>query len=736
MGLQTGFPLHSEHAVLLSATVAGERHEGMLFFYNASGLLYACPEADTERVRLGAAILLTQGQDVRVERLADFLGMDRTTLWRLRQRYEREGVEGVGYKYEGRPAHKLVGERLARAQALLDEGRSNRQVAGAVEVSEGAIRYGLRVGRLKRPGQKTKAQAKGSGPRERSDADRQCDGGVAVKRITERVGAAVGELEEAAPSFEVAESVARGGVMVVLPVLVAQGFFEVFGQVYGKLKNGFYGLNTMVATLVLMALLRIRTPEELSSYSPGEFGLLLGLDRAPEVKTVRRKLGELGMRGSSLELVEAFARQWLGDQGEEVAGFLYVDGHVRPYHGRTHKLPKTQVPRRRLSMPATTDFWVNDQMSDPLFFVTAPANDGLLSMLDGVLLPEIQNLLGPERRVTVVLDREGWSPKSFRRWHKAGIDVLTYRKGAYEPWPEDRFTPMSVEVAGRASPLRLAEGRLTLSNGFEVREVRCLDKKAHQVSIVTTRWDLSLPEVAARMFARWGQENFFRYMRQEFALDHLPAYAVEAADPDRLVPNPVHKEKAKELAGLKKERGRLLESLGQTTLNAEGSGQGSEETSGDLGRRIAEIEGRIGAMRLDLRALPKHVPVKELMEPHEIVRLEQERKRISDTIKMAAYRAETELAALVGPSLGHHHQDEARSFLREVFNLNADLVPDPEGRRLRVRLHGMANQRSNRALEDLCELLNGYQATYPGTSLRIVLEPPGVANPTTPCPVL
>ena len=78
----------------------------------------------------------------------------------------------------------------------------------------------------------------------------------------------------------------------------------------------------------------------------------------------------------------------------EALGFLYVDGHVRPYNGRTHKLPKTHVARRRLSMPATTDVWVNDANTEPLFFVTAEANDSLLSMLEKQILPEVRKLVG------------------------------------------------------------------------------------------------------------------------------------------------------------------------------------------------------------------------------------------------------------------------------------------------------------------------------------------------------
>jgi len=733
MGLQTGlqdpshgFPLHSEDAVLLGPTVAAERHEGRLYFYKPSGPIYTCPEEDTERVRLAAALFQGPEFDVSVTDLAEFLGLSRTTLWRIRKRYEREGVEGVCYKYRGRPPHKLTGERLERAQALLDEGRSNRQVAEAVEVTEGAIRYALRGGRLKRrpsPGAAEEPKSGGSTRRERSEVDQATRGGVAVRRRTERSLAAVGELEEARPCFERANSVARGGVLVALPALVAQGLFEVFGDTYDKLKSGFYGLNSVIATLAFMALLRIKTPNQLPSHSPGEFGRLLGLDRAPEQKTVRRKLAELGRRGRGLELIEAFARRWATEQ-PHLLGFLYIDGHVRPYHGRTHTLPKTWVARRRIAMPATTDYWVNDAFGEPLFFVTAPANDGLLAILEDEILPEIRSLVGPERRVTLVMDREAWSPDRFQRWaEEEGFDVLTYRKGSYDRWPEERFTKVEGSLWGNRVRYPLAEDTLELSNGFEVREVRCLDEETdHQTSVVTTRTDLPLLELAVRMFSRWRQENFFRYMRHEFGLDHLPTTAVEPADPKREVPNPARKEKQKEVRRLTDELDRLHRDLGEGALGAS-NGNGAAE-AGELEAKISDLTERLARLKEERSALPERVPLGTLMDEDEIVRLEEERKRIHDVIKMLAYRAESELANLVGPFLGPHHQDEARSFLRQVFQLPADLRPDAEAGRLEVRLHGMANGRSNRALAGLCELLNDYDTTYPATSLRVVLQPP------------
>ena len=174
------------------------------------------------------------------------------------------------------------------------------------------------------------------------------------------------------------------------------------------------------------------------------------------------------------------------------------------------------------------------------------------------------------------------------------------------------------------------------------------------------------------------------------------------------------------MAELRAELAGFHEALGKTVAGGELENGAGEE----LQERIAALEEALEARKEERAELPERVPLRKLMDPEEIVQLEQERKRLTDVVKMAAYRAESELAALLGPALSPHHQDEARAFLKRVFQLPADLVPEEDAGRLRVRLHGMANPRSNRALQELCEWLNNYHATFPGTSLRIVLEPP------------
>jgi hypothetical protein len=88
---------------------------------------------------------------------------------------------------------------------------------------------------------------------------------------------------------------------------------------------------------------------------------------------------------------------------------------------------------------------------------------------------------------------------------------------------------------GRAVSYELAQRHVQLLPGFRLREVRRLCASGHQTAIVTTREDWPIELVAYRMFERWTQENFFRYMRQHFALDALVSYAVEPADPERTI---------------------------------------------------------------------------------------------------------------------------------------------------------------------------------------------------------
>nr|WP_205224614.1 hypothetical protein [Desulfogranum marinum] len=48
--------------------------------------------------------------------------------------------------------------------------------------------------------------------------------------------------------------------------------------------------------------------------------------------------------------------------------------------------------------------------------------------------------------------------------------------------------------------------------------------------------------MAAAMFARWSQENFFKYMREHYSLDRLVDYSTESIPETTQVVNPLYRE--------------------------------------------------------------------------------------------------------------------------------------------------------------------------------------------------
>ena len=140
----------------------------------------------------------------------------------------------------------------------------------------------------------------------------------------------------------------------------------------------------------------------------------------------------------------------------------------------------------------------------------------------------------------------------------------------------------------------------------------------------------------------------------------------------------------------------------------------------------SEREAQCQDLQARLALMPKRVPVKAVLDEAEIVRLAPEAKHLTDTIKMLAYRAETALVRCLSSHYART-EDDGRALVREMLLTSADILPQPEAHRLLVRLHSLANPRSNEALAKLCNTLNDLEVRYPGTDLRLVYEAPRVA---------
>jgi len=559
--------------------------------------------------------------------------------------------------------------------------------------------------------------------------------GYATTRSVERVAAAMGGLVAAPVRFEATCDVPKGGVLLALPALLAVGLLRHTAALY-QLPNGFYGIAGIFLLLALQALARIKSIEQLRYVAPGEWGKLLGLDRIPEVRTLRQKLGILCQEaGRALRWNTELAQEWIAGQRESEMIF-YVDGHVRVYHGDLTPLPHHYVARERLCLRATTDYWINAMDGQPFVFVNKEVDPGLLATLRSDLVPwletnapasaQMQQRLRDDprqHRFTLVFDREAYSPEFFADMRLRHIAILTYHKYPGGDWPVEEFAAGSVRLAsGEEVTMKLAERGTRLSNHLWVREVRKLSEGGHQTSILSTNYQADYTLLAVSMFARWSQENFYKYMRQHYGLDRLAEYGTEPVpDPIQTV-NPAWRKLHAQIRTQGEKRRRQLALFGALDLSglAEKEVDGYEQKQGQLQEAIEDLDRQIQQLKAQRKQTPHHIAVKDLPESDRFSRLLTERKHFIDTIKLIAYRAETSMASLLRDKLSR--ADDARALLRQIYDTEVDLIPDLEKKTLTVRLHHLTQAAHDEAVRYLCDQLNATETIFPDTELKLIYQ--------------
>jgi len=698
-------PLVPAGSVMIGSAVALVENDegGVIFIW---GMATSCWVSGDIVGRRLAAVSLVLTRSAHRYQVAQGFGVHHNTLRDWVQAWEAEGVEGLGVEQRGpKGPSKLTPELAARCCSLRAEGRSLLEVASAVGVSTDTVRRALAAQAAREAA--AVGPAAGPGPEPTAGTD-LVPLARPEPRDVERALAHAGLLSGAEPVITEGASLPFVGALLVLPALGVTGLLEVAHAVYGIPKAAFYGVRSLLLTLVFAALLREPRAEGLTRIDPLSLGRLLGLDRAPEVGTMRRRMEALAGLRRSDALVMGLARHHVGAHPEAM-GILYVDGHVRAYHGGAD-LSRTHLARARIAMAATTDTWLADARGDAVLVWSSVPGASLAGELKEAARV-VRELLGPDARPTICFDRGGWSPATFVELVAEGFHILTYKKGPLTPEPADAFTAQQVRDSfGHLSTYLLADRQVTISydNGrhdFACRQVTRRDEASgHQTQVLTTRADLTVTEVAQAMFSRWREENMFRFMRPR-GLDAMDSYAKVPDDPARLVPNPAKAKVRQELANA---RGGLSAAKAAVASEALATNSASAQPISDARNALAEMKERSAD-------IPAKVALGTI-RPN-AMRLDDERKRIHDAIRMAAWNAEHTLARAIGPHYARA-EDEAHSLLSEAFSASADM--EIVGEELHVRIEPLSSPRRSRAIAALCVELTATETIYPGTSLRLV----------------
>ena len=558
--------------------------------------------------------------------------------------------------------------------------------------------------------------------------------GVGASNVLDRMAASVGELTAVEPVFQAVADVPHGGVLLALPALLVVGLLR-HAHHYFQLPKGYYGLESLFLMLAFLALARLPSLEQLRYCAPGEWGKLLGLERIPEVRTVRQKLALLGDQHQASAWSAELCAHWMGEDPDKAA-VLYVDGHVRVYHGHQTALPRHYVARQKLCLRATTDYWVNALDGQPFFVLNQAVDPGMLQVLEHEIVPrlekEIPNQPTAEQlqadakghRFTLIFDREGYSPGFVQRLKKKRIACLTYHKYPGEDWPREEFFARQVQLSSGAwVEMQLAERGIFLGGKVWVREIRKRTESGHQTAVLSSDYRSDPGPVAAAMFARWSQENFFKYMRKNYGLDSLVDYSTEEIPDTTKVVNPDYRRLDAQVRSLRGQLTRKLAAFSAMGLKGEIEPRkvaAFEHKKAELQEQIEGLTKALDELKNQRKAVERHITLAELPEQERFKQLSTQSKHLIDTIKMVAYRAETAMAQMAREKM--RREDDARSLLRALYSTEADLLPDDNAGTLTVRVHHQANRCADEVIRHLCNELNQTETIFPGTNLRLVYE--------------
>ena len=593
---------------LPDATPIGDRYamqtrDGITYyFFNLEP--FDCHRADDRHALLLRAAKLHLVSGVPQADIMAALRISRPTLARAVRRYRERGEDAFFEPRRGRGRTVVDAEMAAKAAELLASGFSGSACARHLGISPTTFNENRRAGVIADP---TRTPAAGADAAQAATAHRasadaaQTDPAAATDRasrdardqhaplgraahdVERRMLASAGLLSEATPEFAApAVGVARGGVLAALPMLLREGLLGAANRLF-RLPAGFYGLTTILLFVACMTLARVRNPEALRYQAPGEWGAILGLDRCPEAKTLRRKIKLLSGAEHTVRAWQSeLARTWASAHDADWAT-LAVDGHVKVYTGRNGRLPKHFVARQKLCLPASVSYWINALGGTPLLCLHQALDPKLVKAIKQEVVPQLVELgVVPESApdltqpqagapaLTLVFDREGWSPDLFQWLARRGIACITWHKNFKgDDWPAQEFCALEVPLHAPAgtstTTVELAEQPIVLRNGLTVRQIRRRLANGRQVPVITTHPQMPVEQVAGAMFSRWSQENFFKYLREQFNLDALPSHGLEPLDPEAQVVNPVRRTLEKTIRRVRSRlataRNRLAEAL-------------------------------------------------------------------------------------------------------------------------------------------------------------------------------
>ena len=436
------------------------------------------------------------------------------------------------------------------------------------------------------------------------------------------------------------------GAMMLYATLGRLGLWDVFaglGAQAGPHRR--FGWMQTVASVVFCFALRFRSVEDWKNGLRRDLGVLIGEPVAPSVLSLRIKIKALTESLDPAELSRAMFQRYLALE-PVWEGLYYVDGHFCPYYGY-HATPKGWDAKRRLAAKGHSDVYLHDAKGRVLFFFSQPLNDSLARALPAAVA-EIRKAHG-DQPFTLVFDRGGYSGDAFRFLQAEKIGFITYLKGrkARRRYAPERFHSGWFAFEGQRHTYRLMEKKTRMKKVGLIRTILFESDEGQQIPVLTNLAATARPaKVVHCLRLRWRQENSFKFLSENYAIDQIIQYGASPETEDRLIPNPKRKNLQEQVRTLNKEIQALEAQLGRSLDDNHESrrktGRGLKIATAGLRRQIAQKRQALSRLENRLRHTPSKISALQIDKQRELLR--EDRRLLVNALKLATANAERMLA--------------------------------------------------------------------------------------------
>ena len=516
---------------------------------------------------------------------------------------------------------------------------------------------------------------------------------------------------------------AYAGGLLFAPFMEQYSFIPTLKRVIDIATYEGYSFEELCTTLFYLDVFGFRSLEDFKRVYPEEFGLLIGRSTSPSLFTLRRFLHKVRELNKSEELIDEFALMYL-NSGIAKWGVLYIDGHFLPYYG-IYPITKGWHGVRKIPMKGSYNFIGVDAKFTPWIFLVRSSSEDLLQKIPEMLekAKKIGRDIGLSDKVVddliLVFDREGYSAELYRfidgrdrKDKKRRAIFISWAKYS-DKWvndiAEDRFdksVEVKYEIQG-SKEIKYFQTKRTMNKYGDIRGIVIQSGEIKKRSVIYTNVkdnEIGAEKIIELLCRRWGEENLIKELLLKHLINYSPGYVFEELEDQPMVDNPEIKQLKKEKAGKTTELHKLKLQLADWILKQpdEAAFEDLKKTKIQLLAGIAKADNEILLLKQQIDKTPTKLRFDQVHDGEKLLKLNYEKKRFLDCIKVFVYNMEKKMSGLL---LNHYDkQKEVLPALSMIVGRGGHVKL--EAGQLRVQLRRFMNSEIDYAARHICEDLN------------------------------